>query len=525
MAKEKIIFPQELEVWYILPAIRKKLALALVKKGLSQKEVAAIMNTSEATITHYKKEKRAKEDLLGNKVDDEIEKSVSIISKNHELFFPEVLRINNVLKDRGIICKIYEKKKDLKGKLPCQHCKSGVDFCSSKNVVKLDSDGDKEIYMDHSATTYVDPRVFEAMKPYFMEEFGNPSSFNSVGMRAKEALASCRIKVSELLGCKSREVIFTGSGTESVNLAIQGIARVHKKGHIITSQTEHHAVLDTCEFLASEGFDITYLKPDRSGMITAEMVKKELRKDTILVSIMYANNEVGTINPITKIAKVLDGIVFHTDACQAGGILDIDVSRLGVDLMTINGSKLYGPKGTGMLFVKKGTDIKPLMFGGGQEFGLRSSTENVPGIVGFTKALELAQVGRVKEAKRLIELRDDMIARILKSVPDTVLNGHPNERLPNNVNISFLNVEGESLLLHLNEKGVCASSGSACTSKSLEPSHVLVSMGLPYELAHGSIRFSLGKRTTKKDIDTVVKMLPKIVETLRIISPFKEKLK
>ncbi|MBU1111173.1 MAG: cysteine desulfurase [Nanoarchaeota archaeon] len=502
------------------------------------------MNTSEATITHYKKDKRAKEDLLGNNVDDEIEKSVNVIVKDYGQFFPEVLRINNVLKDKGIICKIYEKKKDLKGKLPCQHCKSGVDFCSSKQIVSLKTGNQKcgedcEIYLDHSATTYVDSRVFEAMKPYFMEEYGNPSSFNSVGMRAKEVLDNCRARVAELIDAKYREIIFTGSGTESVNLAIQGIARAWKssgrkgKAHIITNQTEHHAVLDTCEYLAKEeGFDVTYLKPDKYGVINAEMVKKALRKNTILVTIMYANNEVGTVNPIARIAEVVkkfrkenaNSVVFHTDACQAGGILDINVEKLGVDLMTINGSKLYGPKGTGMLFVRSGVEIKPLMFGGGQEFGLRSSTENVPGIVGFTKALELAQESRVKESERLIKLRDDMIARILKNVPDTVLNGHPIDRLPNNVNISFLNVEGESLLLHLNEKGVCASSGSACTSKSLEPSHVLVSMGLPYELAHGSIRFSLGKKTTKNDIDTVVKMLPKIVETLRIISPFKGKL-
>lgn len=394
-----------------------------------------------------------------------------------------------------------------------------------------------EIYLDHAATTYLDPKVFEVMKPYFSEEFGNPSSFNSVGIRAKETLAECREKVAKLLNAKGEEIIFTGSGTESVNLAIQGVARANKKkntgageckGHIITSQVEHHAVLDTCEYLEKEeGFDVTYLKPDKFGMISAQQVKKALREDTILVTIMYANNEVGTINPISEISKVIKlngsaNVIFHTDACQAGGILNIDVEKLGVDLMTLNGSKLYGPKGTGMLYVRNGTKIKPLMFGGGQEFGLRSGTENLPGVVGFTKALELAQENSERESKRLIGLRDKLINVIIKSVPDTVLNGHPTERLPNNVNISFLNVEGESLLLHLDEQGICASSGSACTSKDLEPSHVLVAMGLPYELAHGSIRFTLGKRTIEEDIDKVISILPDIVKTLRIISPFNE---
>jgi cysteine desulfurase len=414
------------------------------------------------------------------------------------------------------------------------------------DVEKEDKEN-KEIYLDHAATTYLDPRVLEVMKPYFSKEFGNPSSFNSVGMRAKDVLAQCREKVAKLLNAESKEIIFTGSGTESVNLAIQGVARANRKninekgnkkntgkeseykskcnGHIITSQIEHHAVLDTCKYLEKEeGFDVTYLKPDKFGMISAEQVKEALRKDTVLVTIMYSNNEVGTINPISEIAKVVKsaGAIFHTDACQAGGILDIDVEKLDLDLMTLNGSKLYGPKGTGMLYVRKGTRIKPLMFGGGQEFGLRSGTENLPGIVGFTKALELAQESREKEAARLIKLRDKLVNEIIKIVPDTVLNGHPTERLPNNVNISFLNVEGESLLLHLNEQGICASSGSACTSKDLEPSHVLVAMGLPYELAHGSIRFTLGKRTTEEDVDLVISVLPEIVKTLRIISPFNE---
>ena len=412
-----------------------------------------------------------------------------------------------------------------------------------------EKENNKEIYLDHAATTYLDSRVFDVMKPYFSEEFGNPSSFNSVGMRAKETLSQCRKNVAKLLNAKSKEIIFTGSGTESVNLAIQGVARANKKiikgngvrkkegtagkkiicnGHIITSQIEHHAVLDTCEYLEKEeGFDVTYLKPDKFGVVSAKQVKEALREDTILVTIMYANNEVGTINPISEISKVVKftnpNTVFHTDACQAGGILDVNVEKLGVDLMTLNGSKLYGPKGTGMLYIRNGTKIKPLIFGGGQEFGIRSGTENLPGIVGFTKALDLAQENREAEVARLTKLRDKLVNDILDNVSDTVLNGHSTKRLPNNANISFLNVEGESLLLHLNEQGICASSGSACTSKDLEPSHVLVAMGLPYELAHGSIRFTLGKRTIEEEIDKVISVLPEIVKTLRIISPFNER--
>tara|TARA_Y100000310_G_C20630654_1_gene788450 strand:- start:311 stop:1534 length:1224 start_codon:yes stop_codon:yes gene_type:complete len=386
----------------------------------------------------------------------------------------------------------------------------------------------KEIYLDHAATTYVDARVKDAMMPFFSEEYGNPGSFNSVGIRIKEALSNCRNTVAGLINCRPREVIFTGSGTESINMAIQGIVRAQKsKGkHIITSETEHHAVLETCEYLEKEGFEVTYLKPDQQGMITAEQVKEVIREDTILISIIYANNEVGTINPIKEIAQVAKEakVVFHTDACQAGGVLDIDVKNLGVNLMTLNGSKIYGPKGTGILFVKMGTSIKPLIFGGGQEFGLRSGTENIPGIVGFTKALELAQNEREEEFAKLTELRDKLIKGISETIPDTILNGHPTKRLPNNANISFLNIEGEALLLHLNEFGICASSGSACTSQTLDPSHVLISMGTPYELAHGSLRFTLGKKTTEEEINKVIEVLPNIVKILRLISPFNQRM-
>ncbi len=348
-------------------------------------------------------------------------------------------------------------------------------------------------------------------------------------IRIKEVLNNCRNTVAELINSKPREIIFTGSGTESINLAIQGIARANKnKGkHVITSETEHHAVLETCEYLEKEeGFEVTYLKPDKFGMITAEQVKNSIKDDTILITIIYANNEVGTINPIKKISEIAKEakILFHTDACQAGGILDIDVKELNVNLMTLNGSKIYGPKGTGILYVKTGTKIKPLIFGGGQEFGLRSGTENIPGIIGFTKALELSQDEKQPEFERLTELRDYLVKEILEKISNSVLNGHPTKRLPNNVNISFLNVEGEALLLYLNEYGVCASSGSACTSKTLDPSHVLISMGTPYELAHGSLRFTLGKKTTKEDLDKVIEVLPGIVKILRVISPFNQKM-
>jgi len=278
--------------------------------------------------------------------------------------------------------------------------------------------------------------------------------------------------------------------------------------------------LDSCEYLEKKGFEVTYLDVDKTGLINLEDLKKAINKNTILVSIMYANNEVGTIEPVKDIAKICKQkkVLFHTDACQAAGLLDINVGSLGVDLMTINGSKIYGPKGVGLLYIKKGVKVKPLIHGGGQEFKLRSGTENVASIVGLAKALQLGQKERVNESKRLIDLRDYFIKELLK-IDKTLLNGHTEKRLPNNVNVSFLDVEGEAILLHLDEHGVCASTGSACTSGSLDPSHVILAMGKPYELAHGSIRFSMGKKTTKKEIGYVLKVLPGIVESLRKISP------
>ncbi len=383
----------------------------------------------------------------------------------------------------------------------------------------------RDIYLDHAATTYVDPRVKEVMDKYFSGEFGNPGSFNYVGLIAKEALDNARKTVADILGAKEREIIFTGSGTESINLAIKGLARARKsKGkHIITTNAEHHAVLETCEYLKDEeGFDVTFLDVDRYGMVSAEQVEKAIKDDTILITIMYANNEIGSVNPIKEIADIAKKhrVIFHTDACQAAGYLDINAKELGVDMMTINSSKLYGPKGVGALYMRSGLVIKPIIHGGGQESGLRSGTENVPGIVGFAKALEIAQEEREKEVARLTYLRNKMIKGIMDTVPKTMLNGHPEKRLPNNVNISFLDIEGEALLLYMDEKGIHASSGSACTSKTLDPSHVIIATGVPYEVAHGSIRFTLGKRTTEEDIDFVISVLPEIIKKLRMISPF-----
>lgn len=383
----------------------------------------------------------------------------------------------------------------------------------------------KEIYLDHAATTYTRPEVVEAMQKYFSQEFGNPGSFHTIGLRAKEAVDEARKKVKELVNAsKEEEIIFTGSGTESINLAIKGAARANKdKGkHIITSKVEHEAVLKTCYYLEKyEGFEVTYLEVDPYGRVCPEELRKAIREDTILISIMYANNEVGTIQPIKQLAAIAKEhkIPFHTDACQGGGVLDIDVENLGIDLMTLNGSKIYGPKGVGMLYKKSGIKIHPLIHGGGQENRMRSGTQNVPAIVGFAKALELAQLEREEENKRLSSLREKLINGIKEKIPKVMLNGHPVERLPNNANLTILDVEGEAMMLYLNEHGICTSSGSACTSQSLDPSHVILAMGLPYEAAHGTLRFTLGKHTTEEDIDKVLEVLPGIVKSLRKISP------
>ncbi|MBU0981151.1 IscS subfamily cysteine desulfurase [Patescibacteria group bacterium] len=380
----------------------------------------------------------------------------------------------------------------------------------------------KFIYLDHAATTYVDSRVYEAMQPFFQVEFGNPGGFYELGKRAADAMQAARETVAGVLGCRAEEIIFTGSGTESDNMAVLGVARKRAKEgkHVIISAIEHHAVERPAEQLEKEGFEVTKVPVDKFGRIRVEDVKAALRDDTVLVSIMYANNEIGTIQPIYEIGTLLKDhkALFHTDACQAAGALDLNVEKLGVDLMTLNGSKIYGPKGVGVLYIRKGVEIQPLVFGGGQERGKRSGTENVANIVGMAKALSIAQAESETENARLKELRDKLIDGLTK-IPKTILNGHPELRLPNNVNVSILDIEGEAFTLFLNEMGIYASTGSACTSTSLDPSHVILATGLPYECAHGSVRFSLGRKTTEEEIDYVLEVVPRVVSILRKISP------
>jgi len=387
----------------------------------------------------------------------------------------------------------------------------------------------KQIYLDHAAATPLDPQVFKAMLPYLKKEYGNPSSFHTPGKGAQDAIETSRQKIAAIIGARPDEIIFTSGGTESINLAILGYARANRQrgNHIITTKIEHHAVLETIKHLEKkEEFTATYLSPDKYGLITPEQVKKAMRPETILVSIIMANNEIGAIEPIAAIGNFIQKTrdqketpVFHTDACQAAGVLDLNVNKLHVDILSINGSKIYGPKGVGALYLKRGLKLQPLQFGGAQERGLRPGTENVVGIIGLAKALEIAQDKKDKENTRLTILRDKLIQGVLKNISKTRLNGHPTERLPNNINISFMDIEGEALLLHLDSLGIYASTGSACASTSLDPSHVIMALGVPYEVAHGSLRFTLGRDTTQEDIDYILKVLPPIVEKLRQISP------
>ena len=388
----------------------------------------------------------------------------------------------------------------------------------------------KRIYLDYAATTPTDPKVVEAMRPYFSEKFGNPSSIHSFGQEAKAAIEDARGKAVRLIGARPEELVFTSGGTEADNFALEGVAFANESRgkHIVTSAIEHHAVTECCEFLKKRGFEITYLPVDKYGLVDPEDVSKAITDKTILVSIMHANNEIGTIEPIREISDVIrqatgdrgQKTYFHTDAVQTAGHIPVNVDELGVDLLSISAHKLYGPKGVGALYIRKGTRITPFLHGGGQESGRRASTENVPGIVGFGAAAEHA-LEDVKngENKKLIPLRDKLIKGILEKIPDSQLNGHPTQRLPNNVNVSIKYVEGESMLLNLDMQGIAASTGSACSSGSLEPSHVLLAIGLSHEQAHGSLRFTLGKYTAEEDIDTVLKVLPEIVNKLRAMSP------
>jgi cysteine desulfurase len=385
----------------------------------------------------------------------------------------------------------------------------------------------KRIYMDHAATTPTDPEVVRAMLPFWTDVFGNPSSVHQEGREAGRAVEEARSTVAEVLGARPEEIVFTAGGTESDNLALKGAADAKKdRGrHIITSKIEHHAVLETCRFLEGKGFHVTYLDVDNRGSVDPEAVQRAITDETILVSIMHANNEIGTIQPIAAIGRIVRecGIVFHTDAVQTAGHLATRVDELDVDLLSLSAHKLYGPKGVGALYIRKGTKITPFLHGGEQERRRRASTHNVPGIVGLGRAIALAEARREAEGPRLTALRDRLIAGIVGGIEHTVLNGDPRGRLPNNVSVAIAFVEGESLVLSLDMEGIACATGSACTSLSLEPSHVLIGIGLSHELAHGTLRFSLGRHTTEEDVDHVLAVLPGIVARLRAMSPLYQK--
>ena len=379
----------------------------------------------------------------------------------------------------------------------------------------------KYIYMDNAATTPVKQQVLEEMIPYYTEKYGNPSSVYALGSASKRAVENSRERVAKLINANPREIFFTGGGSEADNWAIKGIVQAHKEkgNHIITSKIEHHAILHTCEYLEKNGFEVTYLDVDEYGLINLDDLKNAITEKTILISIMYANNEIGTIQPIKEIGEIAKAnkIIFHTDAVQAIGHINIDVKALNIDLLSISAHKFYGPKGIGALYVKQGLKVDPLISGGG--------TENVAGIVGMAKAMELAYENLEEHNAKLIALRDGLIKKIEEKIPHVRLNGHPTERLPGNVNMCFRFIEGEALLLSLDMVGIAGSSGSACTSGSLDPSHVLLAIGLPHEIAHGSLRLSLGDFNTEEETDYVVEKLATIVDRLRMMSPLYEKFK
>ncbi len=384
----------------------------------------------------------------------------------------------------------------------------------------------KLIYVDHAATTYVNSKVFDAMKPYFTELYGNPSSIYSLGRESRKAIEEARAQMAYCMGVHSSEIFFTGSGTEADNWAIKGTAYANrKKGkHIITSVIEHHAVLEVFEYLRKEGFDVTYLPVGEDGIVNPDDLRREIRTDTTLVSIMYANNEIGTIQPVKELCAIAKdrGVLFHTDAVQAMGNIQVNVKELGVDLMSMSAHKFYGPKGIGALYVKKGTKLDSFIHGGAQERKKRAGTENVASTVGMAAALKLAFENVEEYNHHLKKLSDRLIDGVMRQIPHVRLNGHREQRLPGNVNFAFRFVEGESLLLMLDMKGVQASSGSACTSGSLDPSHVLLAIGLPHEIAHGSLRITFGEKNTEEEVDFIVDSLVEIVEKLRKMSPLYE---
>ncbi len=407
----------------------------------------------------------------------------------------------------------------------------------------------KGIYLDYAATTPMDPRVREAMEPFFTEKYGNPSSIHEKGREARSALENARETVARILHARPDEIIFTGGGTEAINLAIFGMARYHAeaiaragggdgaaKAHFVTTNIEHHAISHSFAELAKDGHATMEVKVNREGLVSPQDIAAAMRPETLLVSVMYANNEIGTIAPIAQIGTMLgrvrgegsgegkskdsgikskDGPLLFTDACQAAGALSLDVSDLGVDMMALNGSKIYGPKGVGCLYVRRGTPLRPLVYGGGQERGWRSGTENVAGIIGFARALEIADTERMRESARLIALRDDFIAEALRRIPDAVLNGHPQKRLPNNINTSIPGLEGEAAVLYLDARGIYCSTGSACSAASIEPSHVITALGRPRAYAEGSLRLTLGRATTKEDLDATLDAIVAVVGQLR----------
>jgi cysteine desulfurase len=387
----------------------------------------------------------------------------------------------------------------------------------------------KFIYFDHAATTPLHPEAYAAMEPYLTSFYGNPSSIYTLGRDSKKAIEAAREQVAKAISASAAEIYFTSGGTESDNWAVRGAAYAYsgKGKHIITSRIEHHAVLHTCKQLEREGFEVTYIPVDAHGTLDLEQLKKAIRQDTILISIMLANNEVGTLQPTSEIGEIAKaaGICFHTDAVQAVGSIPVDVDQLNVDLLSLSGHKFYGPKGVGALYIRKGTKLRNLIDGGAQEKNKRPGTENVPSIVGLGKAIELAVQDLDSSQKNVTILRDQAVAQILKEIPYSKLNGHPTNRLPGSANFSFDFVEGESILLMLDKRGIAASSGSACASGSLDPSHVLIAMGIPHESAHGSVRFSFGKDNTSQELETLLKVLPEIVSRLRERSPLYQQLR
>ncbi len=384
----------------------------------------------------------------------------------------------------------------------------------------------KIIYLDNAATTRTKPEVVEAMLPYFTEKFGNPSSVYEFAGQNKNAVTEAREVIAKALHTSAADIYFTAGGSESDNWALKAAMEAYqeKGNHLITSKIEHHAILHTCEYLEQHGCEVTYLDVDENGVVDLEQLKNAIRPTTVLISVMYANNEIGTVQPIKEIGRIAKeyGVLFHTDAVQAFGQLPIDVEEENIDMLSASGHKLNGPKGIGFLYIKKGLKLRSLIHGGAQERKRRAGTENVPGIVGFGKAAELAVSSMEARAKQETELRDYMIGRVLAEVPYVRLNGHRTKRLPNNANFSFQFIEGESLLIMLDMKGICASSGSACTSGSLDPSHVLLAIGLPHEVAHGSLRLTLSDETTKEDIDYTIEQIKEIVAKLRSMSPLYE---